>query len=117
MWGCHGKSSSAKGNNSTSEPLRHSGADLKPFKKGIVIDSVICADDSSQIYAVYLPAHYDTNKKWPVIYFFDPHGVGNLPVLIYKDLAEKYGFILAGTYNSKNGMPWESSEKSAEACV
>ncbi len=114
LCGCHGKSSSAKGDIKT-VPLQHSGAYLKPLKKGIVIDSVICADDSSQIYAVYLPTHYDTNKKWPVIYFFDPHGVGNLPVLLYKDLAEKYGFILAGTYNSKNGQQWESSEKAAEA--
>ncbi len=114
FWGCHSKSSSAKGN-SISETSGHSAAALKPLKKGVVLDSVICADDSSQIYAVYLPSHYDTNKKWPIIYFFDPHGVGNLPVLIYKDLAEKYGFILAGTYNSKNGQPWESSEKAAEA--
>ncbi|HTA26669.1 MAG TPA: hypothetical protein VK809_02695 [Bacteroidia bacterium] len=114
LWGCHSKPSSAKGN-SISETSGHSAASLKPLKKGIVIDSVICSDDSSQIYAVYLPSHYDTNKKWPIIYFFDPHGVGNLPVLLYKDLAEKYGFILAGTYNSQNGQPWESSEKAAEA--
>ena len=38
-----------------------------------------------------------------------------LPVLLYKDLAEKYGFILAGTYNSQNGMAWENSEKAAKA--
>ena len=50
-------------------------------------------------------------KKWPIIYFFDPHGVGNLPLILYKDLAEKYGFIIAGTYNSKNGMQWEGGLK------
>ena len=116
FYGCHGKSY-----NSTEDvknvPLQHSGAYLKPLKKGIVIDSVICSDDSSQIYAVYLPSHYDTSKKWPIIYLFDPHGVGNLPVLLYKDLAEKYGFILAGTYNSKNGMQWDASEKAGEAFI
>ncbi len=112
LWGCHAKPSSSKENN---ESLKHSAAFLKPLQKGVVIDSVYCADDSSQIYAVYLPTKYDTTKKWPIIYFFDPHGVGNLPILLYKDLAEKYGFILAGTYNSKNGMQWESSEKAARA--
>jgi hypothetical protein len=50
-----------------------------------------------------------------VIYFFDPHGVGNLPLIVYKNLAEKYGFIIAGTYGSKNGMPWAESEKAANA--
>jgi dienelactone hydrolase len=114
LWGCHGKPSSTNGN-TISVPLQHAGAPFKLLRKGIVLDSVICSDDSSQIYAVYLPTHYDTAKKWPIIYFFDPHGVGNLPVKLYKDLAEKYGFILAGTYNSKNGMQWETSEKAAEA--
>jgi hypothetical protein len=116
LWGCHGKSSSSK-ETSITEPSPQSRASLKPLKKGVVIDSVICSDDSSQIYSIYLPSNYDTSKKWPVIYFFDPHGVGNLPIVLYKDLAEKYGFILAGTYNSKNGMQWESSQKAAGAIM
>jgi len=113
LWGCHAKPSSSI-ENTTSQ---HTITSLKNFKKGVVIDSVICSDDASQIYSIYLPTKYDTSKKWPIIYFFDPHGVGNLPVHIYKDLAEKYGFILAGTYNSKNGTPWENSEKAAQALM
>jgi lactate dehydrogenase-like 2-hydroxyacid dehydrogenase len=27
-----------------------------------------------------------------------------------KELAEKYGYILAGSYNSKNGTSWEESQ-------
>lgn len=111
--GCHGKTSFTE--NSTLE--KHSEANVPPLKKGVVIDSVICSDNPSQIYSVYLPSNYDTSKKYPIIYFFDPHGVGNLPILLYKDLAEKYGFVLAGTYNSKNGMPWESCEKAALAMM
>ncbi len=112
LFGCHGKSSTSKESNESKDfsvTPKRSGAYIKPLKKGVVIDSVICSDDSSQIYAIYLPSKYDTSKKWPVIYFFDPHGVGNLPVILYKDLAEKYGFIIAGTYNSKNGTPFETS--------
>jgi len=117
LFGCHSKSSSSKENTVQNETPKYSRTMLKPLKQGIVIDSVFCADDSSQIYAVYLPTKYDTLKKWPIIYFFDPHGVGNLPILLYKDLAEKYGFILAGTYNSKNGMQWENSEMAARAFI
>lgn len=113
LWGCHAKSStSAK----TDTPLQ-SQAPLKPLQKGVIIDSVLSTDDPTQIYAIYLPAKYDSTKKWPVIYFFDPHGVGNLPVTLYKDLAEKYGFIIAGTYNSQNGMAWENTEKAARAFI
>lgn len=112
LWSCHARPSSTQDTNSSNavpHPIQ-----LKPLPKGVVIDSVACLDDPSQVYAIYLPTKYDTAKKWPIIYFFDPHGVGNLPVLLYKDLAEKYGFILAGTYNSKNGMPWENTEKVAK---
>ncbi len=117
LFGCHGKSSSNENNNTidAAQAPKHSGPPLKPLKKGVVIDSVICVEDSSQIYSIYLPSNYDTNKKWPIIYFFDPHGCGNLPVKLYKDLAEKYGFVIAGTYNSKNGTSWEISEKAAQA--
>lgn len=112
FWGCHAKPSSSKENIVSNQPSNHIEP---PLQKGVVIDSVVCADDPSQIYSIYLPSKYDTLKKWPIIYFFDPHGVGNLPVLLYKDLAEKYGFIVAGTYNSKNGMQWESSEAAARS--
>src|SRR6185312_5060613 len=76
---------------------------------------VTCSDDPAQKYAIYIPFNYTDSKKWPIIYFFDPHGVGNLPLNLYKSLAEKYGFIIAGTYNSKNGMQWEESDKAAHA--
>src|SRR5271169_907677 len=101
FWGCHGNPKSSSSDNSgqsTVDTLKHSHSDLKPLDKGIVIDSVHCSDVPDQVYAVYLPSNYSTAKKWPIIYFFDPHGVGNLPLNLYKDLAEKYGYIIAGTY-------------------
>lgn len=115
---CHAKPSSSAQDTASSNPTPQSQQiHLKPLAKGVVIDSIVCSDDPSQIYAVYLPTKYDTSKKWPIIYFFDPHGVGNLPLILYKDLAEKYGFILAGTYNSKNGMSWESTDKVANSLI
>lgn len=117
LFACHSKSSSSSGaavSNGSAKFKTYPGPRLKPPAKGRVIDSVFCAGDSSQKYSIYLPTKYDTSKKWPIIYFFDPHGVGNLPIELYKGLAEKYGFIIAGTYNSKNGLQWENSQKAAE---
>ncbi|HET6228174.1 MAG TPA: hypothetical protein VFF27_17975, partial [Bacteroidia bacterium] len=81
--------------------------------KGQVIDKVPCKADSSQSYALYLPVDYVTTKTYPVVFIFDPHGDGKLPVTNYKDLAEKYHFILAGSNNSKNGTAWEDVQKIA----
>jgi dienelactone hydrolase len=63
---------------------------------------VTCASDTTQSYALYLPSTYTTAKRWPVIYFFDPGGRGRRPLELYQDIAETYGFILAGSNNSRN---------------
>lgn len=74
-------------------------ADLSPA--GQIVD-VTCASDATESYALYLPSTYTAAKRWPVIYFFDPGGHGRRPLELYKDVAETYGFILAGSNNSRN---------------
>src|SRR5665213_1116821 len=106
LWGCHGNSTTdnTTQNNTTApvmDTVKHTHADAKPLANGIIIDTVHCIDIPSQVYSIYLPTNYSSAKKWPVVYFFDPHGVGNLPLKLYKALAQKYGFIIAGTYGSK----------------
>jgi len=68
---------------------------------GQIVD-VTCEGDTAQSYALYLPSTYSAAKHWPMIYFFDPGGVGRRPLELYKDLAEKYGFVMAGSNNSRN---------------
>jgi dienelactone hydrolase len=68
---------------------------------GQIVD-VTCASDATESYALYLPSTYTAAKRWPIIYFFDPGGRGRRPVELYKDIAETYGFILAGSNNSRN---------------
>ena len=84
------------------------------FPKGEVIEQVVCKSDATQSYAMYLPKNYSTDKTYPVVYAFDAHGTGKLPVVKYKDLAEQYGYILIGSNNSKNGNAWEESVNIAE---
>jgi dienelactone hydrolase len=73
--------------------------DLLP--PGQIVD-VTCKSDAAQGYALYLPSSYIPEKRWPIIYFFDPGGHGRRPLELYKDIAETYGFILAGSNNSRN---------------
>jgi hypothetical protein len=76
---------------------------------GKVIDSVVCKADPTQSYSLYIPIRGD-KQALPIIYFFDPHGDGALPLRKYRMLAEAYGFILAGSNNSKNGNDWPATE-------
>ena len=71
--------------------------------KGEITDQVSCASDAAQSYALYLPSHYTATRSWPILYALDPGARGKIPVERYKDAAEKYGWIVAGSNNSRNG--------------
>lgn len=70
---------------------------------GRMISEVACQADPSQSYALYLPSGYTTTRAWPVILAFDPGGRGSSAVQQYQAAAERYGFIVAGSNNSRNG--------------
>jgi dienelactone hydrolase len=71
--------------------------------RGTVVGRVTCRDDPSQSYALYLPSEYSPERAWPIMFAFDPLGRGKTAVEIYKDAAEKYGYIVVGSNNSRNG--------------
>ena len=75
-------------------------AELRP---GELTREVRCAANAEQSYALYLPKNYTASRKWPVVYVFDPAARGSVPLELMKDAAEKYGYILTGSNNSRNG--------------
>lgn len=81
----------------------------KEFEKGKIIPKVACRKDYTISYALYLPKSYSQEKKYPLIIAFDPHASGILPLENYKDLADKYGYILMGSNDSKNGQDMNTS--------
>lgn len=66
---------------------------------------MVCTYDISQSYQVYLPTAFVKNKKWPIVYMFDPHANGQLAIDHARDAAERYNFILIASNNSKNNAP------------
>ena len=84
------------------------------FPKGQIIDRVTCAKDRSFSYSLYLPSAYTAEKAWPVIVCFDPRAQGRRPVELLQSAAESYGYIVAGSLDSKNG-PLEPSQQAAKA--
>src|SRR5438105_1825884 len=69
---------------------------------GTVHASVPVAADASNSYALYLPSNYSTAKHWPLLLIFDPSARGEVPVKLFHEAAERYGFILIGSNNSRN---------------
>ena len=84
--------------------------------RGQLIEKVACRSDAAQTYALYLPSDYAPDKKWPILYALDAGARGSLPVQRFQDAAEKYGYILAGSNNSRNG-PIKVVEDAVNALV
>ena len=73
-----------------------------PLVAGQVIEKVLCAGSPGESYALYLPSNYTPSKRWPILYAFDPGARGRIPVTLYRDAAEKHGYIVVGSNNSQN---------------
>lgn len=81
------------------------------FPKGEIIERVTVTADQTQSYALYLPKNYTPHRKWAILYAFEPIARGKLPVTIFQEAAEKFGFIVVGSYNSQNGLDGENRSK------
>lgn len=73
-----------------------------PATRG-TITQVVTLDDPAQSYALYLPSQYSSDRRWPIIYAFDPFARGKTAVEVYREAAEKYGYIVAASNNARNG--------------
>ncbi len=81
---------------------------------GTLIKQVTTLHDSTQRYALFVPSGYTPDQKWPLLLAFDPSGQGDAPVALFQSVAEELGYIVAGTYNSRNG-PMQPSLQAAAA--
>ncbi len=81
---------------------------------GRIVEEVPCAAEPSQTYALYVPSYYTPERSWPAILAFDPGARGRIPVERYQAAAEKFGYIVAGSRNSRNGA-WAVSLAAARA--
>src|SRR5580698_9923035 len=69
---------------------------------GVVHASVAVTADPTNSYALYLPSAYSPAKRWPLLLAFDAFARGETSVNLFHEAAEKYGFIVVGSNNSRN---------------
>lgn len=86
------------------------------FPVGAVVSKVASAAKPDQSYALYLPTSYSDAKRWPIVYVFDPGAHGSVPVELLKDAAERHGYIVAGSNNSRN-RSWPIEAEAARAML
>ncbi len=84
------------------------------FPRATLIEKVTCLKRPEQTYALYLPSTYSPQNPRPILYCFDPGARGRVPVELFRQPAEKLGYIVVGSDNSRNG-PWGPIQEAIQA--
>jgi predicted esterase len=92
------------------------GENSRVFPVGKIVPQVASFAKPEQSYALFLPSQYSPQKLWPIVYAFDPGARGKTPVELMKDAAERYGYIVVGSNNSRNGS-WRIEAEAAQAML
>ncbi len=76
------------------------------FPTGEIIDSVFVNKDSNESFSLYLPSQLNSSESSPIVFIFEPMARGKIGIHPFIKAAEKYGYILVCSNDSKNG-PYE----------
>jgi predicted esterase len=66
---------------------------------------VVCSSNPGQSYALYLPSSRDRSRPAPVLFLLDALGRAMIPLDRFREGADRYGIILASSYNSASDEP------------
>jgi len=86
------------------------------LESGTILPHLPCAAHPEQSYALYLPANYSPDRKWPLVVSSDPAARGTVPLELQKDAAEKFGYVLVASNNSGNGL-WKPRFDATDAVL
>jgi dienelactone hydrolase len=74
------------------------------IQPGKVTEKVVVQTVPDQSYAVFLPTAYSPERSWPTVFCFDPRARGRFAIERFVQAAEKHGYIVLCSNNSRNGL-------------
>lgn len=84
---------------------------------GRIVPRVISAIDTSQAYALFLPAGYAKDRPWPALYVLDPRGRALLGLELFREAAARLGWIIISSYNTLSDGPPEPNVNAMNAML
>lgn len=79
---------------------------------GQVVERVTSRSNRQQQYAAFLPSRYSTDQAWPVLVLLDPRGRALLPLERVHEVAERLGYVVLSSWNSRSD---EAEDHNADA--
>ncbi|MBV6520291.1 MAG: hypothetical protein MNPFHGCM_00396 [Gemmatimonadaceae bacterium] len=90
-------------------------ADVTP--RGIVVSRVQSRSDPKATYAVYLPAAFTRDRRWPVVFLMDPRGRALIPVELFQPIAERLGYVLVSSYDTRSDGARDPNDRALDAML
>lgn len=75
-------------------PLLSIGQEMR-IAKGNVTKGINIPGSQGETFVIYAPSQYSHDKKWPVIFIFDPKGRATSTANLFRPAAEDQGYIIA----------------------
>jgi predicted esterase len=85
-------------------PLAADSDPPREFPRGELIDGVAARSAPDQTYTLYLPSAYTPEKRWPIVFVFDPRGRARMAAELFVPGAERFGFILMSSGNTRSDV-------------
>ena len=73
------------------------------YNTATILDSVAVSNTKIENFALYLPRSYNAEVPSPIVFIFEPVARGRIGISPFISAAEKYGYILVCSNNSRNG--------------
>jgi predicted esterase len=83
--------------------------------KGEIVPTVVCAAQPEETYAAYVPSSYDPARPAPILYLLDARRRALEPLGRFREAAERYGWIVASSYNSESDGPFAPNIRAMRA--
>ena len=92
-------------------------ATIPRYPRGEVVERVESRSDRQQHYAVYLPSRYSPARRWPLLLLMDPRGQALIPLALVPESAERLGYIVLSSYNSRSDEPVDPNRDALNAML
>ena len=98
---------------------RQAGVERRPVAETVslatFLDDRPTVVDPTAHYTLYLPASYDAQGAQPVLLIFDPRGRARMAAELFREAADRYGWILVSSSDTRSDTAWEPNLKALRA--
>ncbi len=82
---------------------------------GEMVEGLPAAVDPTATYTLYVSQAAAKSAAAPVLLIFDPRGQARLAAELFQPAADRFGWILISSHDSRSDGPWEPNQKAIDA--